>query len=686
MGIRQMSLENFLTIYLSGLASVSVALFLLALLGLFTGFVLIVLAAGCVVLCLKRRLLSRVLAVYLLLCCILGASAAGLGSASPPYEAVVLGDDASIYVATAMQLSKSGGLSYSDSLIAGLTEEERWELFRNRFPRDTTGTFARFPGGVRLVDPSRGTVTFSFYHLFPVWLGLGIQLMSASAFLYVLPLFSILGLTILFALGRHLGGYPVAISVCLIHFWFYPQFYFSHMPASELLSQVLFLAGLWIMVTKTTQEGLLDTDHQLLVGLLWGALFLTRFDSMIYVSLCLLFAFSTLPHFARGLAGWKTLIVSLFFFVSLALYHQMQTGEYLYLIQSSDIVRGNFAVYLIVSALTDCSAWIQQHPIAAAVLALFFCLILMFLISSLLSRTRSASTQICLRISGSLLTATVLLVLWKDHFSISEGLSRLSWISLHASPWILILLLAGIALFVYSKTSGISGAEKKLLLIFFFLPLIGYLMRPMGVTAQPWAMRRFLPIVIPLFFLLSITGWHFILQKLMRSRIAALTVFSVLTCAILWFSIDKTLILLKDPLYSRVIHQTSRLAGKLPEDAVIILPDSLAALHLEVPLQYFSDRDTVLLPLGARKEAQLAETMIGFLSRQVRQRPVIFLGWQNETSLLKKYFRLEEKGRESIEFFFVPRVAEGVVPARTGKAIFVLSVYRLRLGTQAPGR
>ena len=52
MGIQQMSLENFLTIYLSGLASVSVALFLLALLGFFTGFVLIVLAAGCVILCL----------------------------------------------------------------------------------------------------------------------------------------------------------------------------------------------------------------------------------------------------------------------------------------------------------------------------------------------------------------------------------------------------------------------------------------------------------------------------------------------------------------------------------------------------------------------------------------------------------------------------------------------------------
>ena len=102
--------------------------------------------------------------------------------------------DASVYLAAANRVSHAGAIGGDDALASEMSTQERSAMFANRFPGDSTGPFARFPGGVRLIGPDSGWVTFHFYHLWPVWLGSLHSLFGNPGFLAALPLFGSLAL------------------------------------------------------------------------------------------------------------------------------------------------------------------------------------------------------------------------------------------------------------------------------------------------------------------------------------------------------------------------------------------------------------------------------------------------------------------------------------------------------------
>ena len=64
-------------------------------------------------------------------------------------------------------------LEFEDDLLRPLSIASRAELFLNRVPLDTTGQFARFPGGFLIADIADPTVTAGFSPLFPVLTALG---------------------------------------------------------------------------------------------------------------------------------------------------------------------------------------------------------------------------------------------------------------------------------------------------------------------------------------------------------------------------------------------------------------------------------------------------------------------------------------------------------------------------------
>ena len=70
----------------------------------------------------------------------------------PPYETAVQGGDATVYLNFGRQIAHHGALEFEDALLHPLSPASRAELFRNRAPDDTTGQFARFPGGFLIAD------------------------------------------------------------------------------------------------------------------------------------------------------------------------------------------------------------------------------------------------------------------------------------------------------------------------------------------------------------------------------------------------------------------------------------------------------------------------------------------------------------------------------------------------------
>src|SRR5262249_23925601 len=112
---------------------------------------------------------------YLLFCLCVGALVAGQSRWMKAYEAVILGNDSSVYIASAFQLANSGRMIYNDPFVTEANPQEQQAIFYNPlFPRDPTGKFVRFPYGIHLIDRTKGTVSFSFYPLFPSWLAFGL--------------------------------------------------------------------------------------------------------------------------------------------------------------------------------------------------------------------------------------------------------------------------------------------------------------------------------------------------------------------------------------------------------------------------------------------------------------------------------------------------------------------------------
>ena len=169
----------------------------------------------------------------------------------PPYETAVAGGDATVYLNFGRQIANHGALEFEDALLRPLSIASRAELFLNRMPVDTTGPFARFPGGFQIPDIADPTVTAGFSPLFPVLTALGHALVSPQGALVVAPLFATLSLIGLWCVARRLGGVRAAWLAAALTAVSLPQIWFAKIPLPEMVAQCFVMSGVlaWLVAT-----------------------------------------------------------------------------------------------------------------------------------------------------------------------------------------------------------------------------------------------------------------------------------------------------------------------------------------------------------------------------------------------------------------------------------------------------
>ena len=167
----------------------------------------------------------------------------------PPYETAVKGGDATVYLNFGRQIAHHGALEFEDDLLRPLSIASRAELFLNRVPLDTTGQFARFPGGFLIADIADPTVTAGFSPLFPVLTALGHAVGSPHAALVVAPLFATLSLVGLWCVARRLGGVHAAWLAATLTAVSLPQIWFAKLSVPETVAQCFVMAGVlaWLV-------------------------------------------------------------------------------------------------------------------------------------------------------------------------------------------------------------------------------------------------------------------------------------------------------------------------------------------------------------------------------------------------------------------------------------------------------
>ena len=591
------------------------------------------------------------------------------GMLLPPFDTTIAGSDSSVYLGAAHQLAREGTLRHHDPLVAGMTLEEREALLRNRFEGDHTGPYARMPGGVPLVSPGGDEVTFYFYHLFPIWLAVGLETVGSASYLHLMSLFGCIGLLSLFLIGRRLGGNTLAFSLCVVHASFYPQAFFSRLPLSELLAQALFLSGLLQFLL-----GLGDGDgrpHLRLAGLLWGAFGLCRVDALPLLWLGLT-GISLLPA-RMGLRArdWAIPMLATLPFGAMALYHQLSNGiNYV----------GPVGQDRLAAAVGDATT---GRPWLGVVLLAVIGGAALLVRACGDAGPRSARLHGAVKALG-LASSAITLGLSFEALDRGQLARHIGWIALYTTPFLLLLLCGGVLLAAAMSLRAKAAPAAGVILCFFLGSAACYLVNPMVIAVQPWAIRRFVPMVFPLFFAASLCGWHTALRRLCGPRAAlARYAFASLTLLIAVPLLRSAADLVLPRVRADAAARVDALAGAIPRDALVLIPDASAGLHLQVALEFRSGRDALLLPLTGEPSRRLEEVMLRFLTRELAGGRRVFLLLATPTDLggqLVRHFRPTLRLEAPLSFERLPFAAGDGFPARPEPAELQAGVWELHPG------
>ena len=538
----------------------------------------------------------------------------------PPYETAVKGGDATVYLNFGRQIAHHGALEFEDDLLRPLSIASRAELFLNRVPVDTTGQFARFPGGFLIADIADPTVTAGFSPLFPVLTALGHAVGSPRAALVVAPLFATLSLVGLWCVARRLGGVHAAWLAATLTAVSLPQIWFAKLSVPETVAQCFVMAGVLAWLVACARGA---TRWALAAGWFLGLACFAKVDLLVLLPVFLL-AVVAARLLTRARVGDPPLLLALLAAFGLVVAHNFV--HYLsfathyrpyvaYLIQTSSVL-----TLLRDSALVQAGAALAAGLLAAAGVAA-------------LRRPAWRWPRWC----WGWAAVAALVAYGVNYVTTTAGRldETIVWLSWYVSWPMLGLAALGLTGLVRVRR---TDAAPGLAVVGLLLGVVGlqYLYDPLETGLQMESMRRYVPVVLPLTMLFGALTVVTLLARVAAARYRlGLT---LATGALLVELVARpSLAVVGQPLWDEALAQTAQVARLFPDQAVVLVSPDLAATHIQTSLAYLHDVDAILVQERNPDDQVLRRVIRGWLARG---RAVFVVVGQQEFSFFAPNFAL----------------------------------------------
>ena len=496
----------------------------------------------------------------------------------PPHETAVAGGDATVYLNFGRQVARHGALEFEDALLRPLSPASRAALFLNRVPADTTGLFARFPGGFLIPDIADPTVTAGFSPLFPVLTALGHTLVSPQGALVVAPLFATLSLIGLWCVAWRLGGAPAAWLAATLTAVSLPQIWFAKLSVPETVAQCFVMAGVLAWLVASARRA---TRWALAAGWFLGLACFAKVDLLVLLPVFLLAVVAArlltrarlgdTPLFLALLAAFGLLAAhNLAHYLSFASHYRPYVA---YLIQTSAVL----------SLLRD-SALVPAGAVLAAGL----------LVAAGVAARRRPAWRWPRRLWG-LAAVAALVAYGVNYVTMTAGRldETIIWLSWYVS-WPVIGL-AALGLTGLVRARG-ADAPPGLAFVGLLLGVVGlqYLYDPLETGLQIGSMRRYVPVVLPLTMLFAA-----LTVVTLLARVAAATYRRGLTLAtgalLVGLVARPSVAVVGQPLWDDALAQTAQVARWFPDQAVVLVSPDLAGTHIPTSLAYLHEVDAILV-------------------------------------------------------------------------------------------
>lgn len=199
-----------------------------------------------------------------------------------PHEFIHGAADAGVYVNQAVSVANSGGLLVQEPFIAALDQELYPAFMRERLPNE--GTRYYLLPAFNLADDRPGLVIPDFFHLHPVWQAVAYDLGGVWAALRLPGLWALLGSLAVYLTLRAVTGWPVALLALAGMSLNALQVWFARYPVTETLTQFLLWSSLWALGAWLRGKRPARL-WALLAALTLGQLLLVRIDMVFVLAL-----------------------------------------------------------------------------------------------------------------------------------------------------------------------------------------------------------------------------------------------------------------------------------------------------------------------------------------------------------------------------------------------------------------
>ena len=546
----------------------------------------------------------------------------------PPYETVVNGGDATVYLNLGRKIAETGALVFDDPVLRELPVEAREYLFLNRQPGDFGyGRYARFPGGFTIADIGEPEVSAGFSPLYPVLAALFHQAFPPLGGLFVAPLFAALSAGGLFLVVAHIGGIRTGLLAALLFAVSLPQVWFAKFPVPETVAQFFVVAGLLALLAAFRDD---RPWLAAAAGGFFGLACFAKIDMIVLLSVALA-TFVAWRLLARPEGGGRCVVFLLAAF-GLALAHNAVH----YVLYPSD-----YPLY--VRQLLDRSSILPRLAGSAAGLTA----LLLAAAGAALLAVRGEWRRlgpVAPRAAGWVL-AGLLVAYAAVYVTTNPGRwpDTLFWLSWYLSWPVLGLCLAGLAWLLWAGRAGRANQGLSFLLILTGVVSLHYLYNPFEPGDHIWSMRRFVPVVLPGMLAVAAMGAGRLVEWVyFEFRVVATT---ALAAILVGFVGGPSRSVLGETLWEGVLDQSAAVARTFPGDAAVLVSPELAGTHVQTTLGYLHDVDAVLVQQDEPGEV-LRDVMLDWLAAG---RPVFIVVGQRGFSVPAPELVLSEVREASID-------------------------------------
>lgn len=584
-----------------------------------------------------------------------------------PFEWIAGGGDPGLYVNSGINIVNTGSITiYSDPTFTDIPDSMVIDFYRELLK-------LRPFAGLKF-DETSGNIYPQFYHLFPAWIAIFYSIFGLKNSLFVTPLFGLLGTVSVYLTGKRFFNDKVGLIAAGLLSLSLPQIWYSRYPTTEVMTQFLIFSGLFTFVLyKRTSNPYLGV----LSALSFGEMFLTRIDSLII----LLFIVPIViylrlvnkikkQHLFFIVPFLIIFIHSFIHAITISKHYTFNTIQEIAGTQSSSLVEFVYeiGVYKLISA------------------AIIIIGIIVFLdiykknIIYDMNKPKFFFITKLIRYCFSIIVIIIFIYLYFIRpLNISEevrnmgmsynelNLIRLGW---YISSLGILLGAIGYVYMIYRKPYFETYIFLMVALSFSFILLYNALINPL----LHWWVRRFVPVVLPAFFI----AIGFSIDKIKDMKYGKKIAILLLLILVI-YSINIDMKILNHTEFKGFIDQTTVYAKDYDENDILIFDGGTSGNIMPLPLKYIYRKNVINLRHEDPRLRQnymnysLIESMIDYWMKN--EKKVYLINPQTDTSYnLNRSFII---ARSSVIEFPLLEQTHLSLPEKINSISIPINVYKI---------